>query len=89
MKNAQGEFLKYAPGSKEARDAGCNCPVEQNKDKYMVNEHCPLHWHIVMVSKTMEMHHYIKQQDKDHMSLKLGLIIAVFVVFLYFLFGVN
>lgn len=47
----KNDFLR--PGSNEAIDAGCTCPVLDNshgkgylgqKDVYVMTEGCPLHW---------------------------------------------
>lgn len=80
--------LQLIPGSKEAIMAGCICLESKYDDKYLINEHCPIHWHVLMVSRTTDMHHYIERRDAELGSLLLALIVAVIVTFCYFLFGV-
>lgn len=89
MSGLDARELKLLPGSEEAIAAGCICQLSKNQDKYLINEHCPIHWYVLMVSRTMEMHHYIVRRDSELAVLLVGLIIAVIVTFGYFLFGVK
>ena len=72
------------PGSPEAKKKGCTCepPI---KDNYYINEHCPIHWHILMVSRTGKMHDHIIKTDSQNTVMIIGLILAVAVTFAYFL----
>ena len=78
--------LKLLPGSDEAIKAGCICQLSPKNDKYLINEHCQIHWYILMVSRTMEMHRYIIKRDSELTVLLIGLIIAVLVTFGVFVF---
>ena len=43
-----GKYYERKPGSKEAIEAGCTCPVLDNADAQgvveIINEECPIHW---------------------------------------------
>ena len=78
--------LKLLPGSDEAIKAGCICQLSPKNDKYLIHEHCPLHYYVLLMSKTMEMHRYIIKRDSELTVLLIGLIIAVVVTFGVFVF---
>ncbi len=51
------EATKLYPGSPEAIAKGCTCQVNpSDPDSFLIESHCPLHWHMNLVAKTQDIH---------------------------------
>ncbi len=72
------------PETKIAKKLGCHC--KKNKaGTYDLEEYCPIHWPLVIITKINNISTYIEKKDSQHTVLLYGLLLSVIVTFLFFL----
>ena len=78
------EATKYLPGSEEAKEHGCTCKASpENPELLSIAPDCPIHWHINLVSKTLDIHNHVTLSLKENKHLYYILIfLAAFMIFL-------
>jgi len=81
--------LQLIPGSEEAVKAGCICNKSNDTEMYLIHEHCPIHYHILMISNLGKMSDYMLRRDNEITAILCSLLIAVIITFGYFLFMVD
>ena len=81
-----GKELRLVPGSKEAVEAGCICSKSDSEDRYYINEHCELHYYILVISNFEKTRKYMLKRDNEITAILYSLLAAVIITFGYFLF---
>jgi len=78
------ESTKFTPGSTLAIEKGCTCKENpENPEMLSISPDCPIHWHINLVSKTLDVHKIATDAVKENAQLYRYLImLAIFMCIL-------